>query len=104
LETLEGLEKYLVELSTNSSLYFDFGAIRHVISNSDLLVSFKKSPHRNIIIIVKGESHHIVGEGNMIAKFKTKEIKHKFKFFYVLIILKKNLLLVGAIVNFGSNV
>jgi hypothetical protein len=104
LENLERLEKYLVELSTNSSLYFDFGVIRHVISNSDLLVSFKKSPHRNIIIIVKGESHHVVGEGNMIAKFKIKEIKHKFKFFHVLKILKKNLLLVGAIVNFGSNV
>ncbi len=104
MEILEGLEKCLVELSTNSSSYFDFEAIRHVISNSDLLVSFKKSPHRNIIIIVKGKSHHVVGEGNMIAKFKTKEIKHKFKFFHVLIILKKNLLLVGAIVNFGSNV
>jgi hypothetical protein len=85
-------------------LYFDFGATRHVINNSDLLVSLKKSPHRNIIVIVKGESHHVVGEGNMIAKLKTKKIKHNFNIFHVLNIMKKNLLLVGTIVNFGSNV
>jgi len=91
-------------LSTNFSSYFDFGATRHVISNSDLLVSLKKLPHKSIIIIVKGESHHVVGEGNMIAKLKTKEIKHKLKICHILNIMKKNLLLVGAIVDFGSNV
>ncbi len=64
----------------------------------------KKSPHRNIIVIVKRESHHVVGEGNMIAKLKTKKIKHNFKIFHVLNIMKKNLLFVGAIVNFGFNV
>jgi hypothetical protein len=68
-------------LSTNSSLYFDFGATRHVINNSDLLVSLKKSPRRNIIIIVKGESHHVVGEGNMIAKLKTKKKNTNLTFF-----------------------
>jgi hypothetical protein len=42
LKNLEGLERYLAKLSTNFSWYFDFGATRHVIGNSDLLVFLKK--------------------------------------------------------------
>ncbi len=70
LKNSKGLERYLAKLSTIFSWYFDFGATMDVIGNSDLLVFLKKWPHINTITIVARESHHVVGEGNMIAKFK----------------------------------
>jgi hypothetical protein len=77
---------------------FDFRGIGHVIGNIDLLVFLKKIPYKNTIIIGIGKNHHVIGEGNMIAKFKIGELKHIFKIFYVPSI-KKNLLFIKAIAN-----
>jgi hypothetical protein len=62
------------------------------------LVSSKNFPYKNTIIIGKGKNHHVIGEGNMIAKFKIGEIKHISRIFYVPNIFK-NLLSIKAIAN-----
>jgi hypothetical protein len=86
-------------LSIDFSWYFDFKGIMHVIGNNDRLVSLKNSLFTNIVIIGRGKNHHVIGEGNMIAKFKTGEIKHVYRIFYVPNITK-NLLSIRAIANF----
>lgn len=80
------------------SWYFDFKGIKHVTCNNDILVSLKKSPYKNTIIIGRGKKHHVIGEGKMIAKFKTREIKHISRIFYVPNI-KENLLFIRSISN-----
>jgi hypothetical protein len=77
---------------------FDFRGIGHVTGNIDLLVFLKKFPYKNTIIIGTRKNHHVIGEGNMIAKFKTGELKHIFKIVYVPSI-KNNLLSIKAIAN-----
>jgi hypothetical protein len=62
------------------------------------LVSLKNTLYKNNIIIGRGKNHHVIGEGNMIAKFKFREIKHISRNFYVPNI-KKNLLSKKAISN-----
>jgi hypothetical protein len=80
------------------SWYFDFRGIKHVTCNNDLLVSLKKFPYKNTIIIGRGKNHHVIGKGNMIAKFKIGEIKHISRIFYVLIFFK-NMLSIRTIAN-----
>jgi len=65
------------------------------MSNNDL-VSLKNVSHKNTIATTRGESNHVIEKKNMIAKLKTREIKHIIKIFYVPNI-KKNLLSVEAI-------
>ncbi len=91
----KGLEGYIVKLSIDSSWYFDSLRIKHVTSNNDL-VSLKNFSHKNNIPTTRGESHHVIEERSMIEKWKTREIKHIIKIFYVPNI-KNKLLLVEAI-------
>jgi hypothetical protein len=65
------------------SWYSNFRGIMHVTCNNDLLVSLKNFPSKNTIFIGRGKNHYVIGEGNMISKFKIGEIKHVSMNFYV---------------------